>query len=216
MSRVKFFKKSYRNVLILVVITVALITLLIALSVNSLAKYISSKESDGTAGVASVGIEVVNLVDDDNLGKATVAGSSKSVEYDYQKVIPGVDILVPDVQVKFNAEVNYELYIKVTVPDADCIGFGGKGKADATITYEMSSDWEEVEGQEPVKSGNGTVYTYKYIGDESEDGIFESGAEYNLTLGLLDKGKVFVSQNFKYDSVEKFTLTFEAIVRQAA
>lgn len=218
MSRERFVKKSYVSILYWAVCIIIVLTL-IGLTLGEVyAKYISSNNSDDSANVANVGVEVFELVEH---------GEEKNTQYYYdcKKIIPGVDIPGPHVKLKINSEVSYALYVKVTVPNAKCIKYGNDGNSpteEQTVTFSVLSEWgSPVETQEVKdKTSNVllyTVYTYKYAT------VFKPATEYNYTkdegalgeIKVLEGDVVKVSQYFKPDSEDfSFSLAFEAYIRQ--
>lgn len=224
MSKGKIFNKSYRNVLYLAISCFVIVALLIALSSTSLAKFISSHNSDQSAGTAKMGIETFELIEHGKHGEkddTTVKGTQ--LKYDCKKIIPGVDIPGPHVKLKIESEVSCALYVKVNVPNVTCIKFGdGKPTATQTVTYKMADGWEAEGASETVTVGGVeyTVYTYKYAN------VFNPATKYNHTeetgalgeISVLDGDAIKVSQYYKSSSEDgvsqKFSLTFNAYVRQ--
>ena len=220
MSKGKIFKKSYRNVLYLAISSFVIVALLIALSATSLAKYISSHNSDQSAGTAKMGIETFELIEHGKHGEnddSTVNGTQ--LKYDCEKIIPGVDIPGPHVRLKIDSEVSFALYVKVNVPNVACVKFGsGDATATQTVTYKMAGGWVEDGASETVTVSGViyTVYTYKYAN------VFKPATVYNYTgddeISVLDGDAIKVSQYYKSSSQNssspEFSLTFNAYMKQ--
>lgn len=188
-------KRSFGNILYWTVGTLFMLTMLSVWLVSGLyAKYLVSDTTGDSARVAGGGQMAVleheayetyensgvyDLHRDDN---HLVPGNA------YEKVLPGVDIPKdPFVRVNVeNAEVDYELYIKV-IPSADF---------PKTVTYTLTDMWLPVVGQDGV---------YKY------NGYFDAGSEKD-NIPILKDDTLYVSQYFvgKGD----FSLSFEAWLKQ--
>lgn len=235
MSKVKILKKPYSRILCWTLYILAVITLCVFAVSEVYAKYVSSGKSDGSANVAGMGIEVFELVDHGNSKLADHGKDEPSIKYDCTKVIPGVDIPGPHIKLKIKSEVSYTLYVKVKVPNVDCIKFGEDDNnvtavKKPTVTYKMAGNWvEDVEHR--VKENGYTVYTYKYsVAKDSAPGtdfVFKAGEEHvydspDTEIQILDGDKIDVSQYFSYKDfdhknypdVTDFTLSFETFIRQ--
>lgn len=207
MNRGQIRKMSYKKILYWTACVLIGLTLT-ALTVSEVyARFISSKNSDESANVASVGIEIFELKE-----------YGKTVEHiDLTKVVPGADIPGPHIKLRINSEVNYSLFVKVKVPNANCIKFilddSDTVTEEQTITYRMSKNWQ-IYG-DPYDEGGETVYTYQY------SSVFKAGQQYDCTgeneIEILDGDEIYVSQYYnEYDkeTPQNFTLTFEALIRQ--
>ena len=156
------------------------------------AKYVIRDTVEDAARVASAGTVEIELFEHE----ATLSKGEYHLNYDnevtgndYEKVIPGVD-LPKDPIIRFsvseNAEVDYELYLEVKESK----------NFPPTVTYEISDDWEPVEGKDGV---------YKYTGK------IEKGKKYEIR-NILVGNKLLVSEHFVGD--KSFTLSFNAWLGQ--
>ena len=165
----------------------------------SYAKYIASRESDNSAGVANVGVEVFELVkpedddydwswfkttySDDGIG----AGYKGKAVVDYEQIVPGADIPAPYINLKINSEVSYTLYVKVKVSQnlphyIKEVDANGYPVTEETIYCLPDDDQWTVIGDQTKKEGDCFVYTYKYIVDntatDDSQYIFKAGTKY--------------------------------------
>ena len=151
-----FNKLSFGSTLCRAVCLLLIVAILVVWSVGVVyAKYVTSDSSSNSAGVAQVGVETFNLVEH---GQA-VAGT------DYSKVIPGVDIPGPHIQLKINSEVNYTLYLEITSRNFPTY-VNVNGEQVKVVYFDLTDDWELVK---TVESGSNTTYTYKYIVDKIDN-----------------------------------------------
>lgn len=216
----------YRTVCVLLVLTV-----LTACSISGVyARYIAAGSVDGSANVASMGIEVFNLVQSS------------------EKVVPGVDMAGPYIQLQLESEVSYTLFVMVKVPNVEYIEFDVDGTGNTTfdpddgvlIKCAMSANWTPTSDEPYEVTENNvkyTVYKYKYI-VSSDNGvnnyIFRAGTPFKTTdaegkdaaqtIKILQDDTIYVSENFskilfdKDDSKDKdfgkFSLKFEAYIQQ--
>ena len=188
------------------------------------AKYISTKNTDGNAGVAKAGNITLELKEHEavetekNSGEyklldGTNGTTSTEVESNsYDRVFPGVDIPKdPFVRLKIeNAEVNYSLYVKVK---EDNIPYAEDGTT-RTIKFTLTSEWIF----EETKDG---VDYYRYVGanpnsDKTKPAyVFNAGTNVSETkIQIINNNKLEVSQHYNGDPKKAYSLTFEAYLRQ--
>lgn len=190
MDRSKYDKKSQftaQNILFWTVGILLVLTLISTRLAGGLfAKYVVSDFYSDSARVAVAGGSIELWEHEANLknGVYELDEDEEVTENTYEKVIPGVDIAKdPFIRVSIDdTEVTYELYIKVIESDP----------FPATVTYELTEDWELVD------EANG-IYKYKNIIDtESSDEI-----------KILKGDKLYVSEHYVGNSQE-FSLSFNA------
>lgn len=166
------------------------------------AKYTTTGENSDSARVA-VGAQKVELREhaafdasgypDADGGEYRLDLMTEVKKNTYAKVLPGVDIPKdPFIRMDLsNAEVSYELYVKVIQSEPFPDG----------VTYELTDQWDETETP--------GVYRYKKY--------FEAGKSYSYTgknvIPILKNNKIYVSEH--YVGSGTFTLTFEAFLKQA-
>lgn len=215
MSMVRFDKNDkqyfggipFRAVCILLIVT-----MIIAWSVSGVyARYVNNVSSNNSASVASMGVEIFNLA---QYGQA-IAG------VDYSKVIPGVDIAGPHIQLKINSEVSYALFVQVTV--FNCPTYVNiDGEVVKVVDFAMTDDWE-LTNVEAVD--NRTKFTYKYIVDSTDNAknyVFKAGEEHSYVgsdeIKILQGDAIFVSERYSnvYAESEElsFFIKFESYIQQ--
>lgn len=189
-----------------------IVAILVVLSVSGVyAKYATSDNSSNSANVAGVGVEIFNLVEH---GKA-VAGA------DYSKVIPGVDIPGPHVQLKINSEVSYTLYLQITTRNFP-IYINVDGEQVKVVYFDVTDNWELIN---TVEVGGNTTYTYKYVVDNTDNTknyVFKAGVEHTYVeaneITVLKDDVIYVSERYSelYGNSENlsFLLKFEAYIQQ--
>ena len=202
MSRGKLIKSSLGRKLLrasFILVGIAVV----AAGTVSYAKYISGKESKQSAGIANMGVELFELVEYGN--------PVNDLKIDYTKVVPGADIPGPHIRLMINSEVSWTLFVRVTQTGLPLKFVNEHDREIDTIYYEMSKNWAQVPGQEGL---------YRYIVNdpkESEhDYVFKPATVHNYTgkseIEILANDTIYVSQF--YDQRSKFTLSFEAYIRQ--
>lgn len=190
-SQLSFHEIMYRTVGIIFVLTMLSIWLLSGL----FAKYVISDNHYDSARVAK-GMTVIEVKEHQaelKNGEYELDEDTEVTGNDYSKVIPGVDIPKdPFIELNTqNAEVSYELYVKVTeidLPD--------------TVTYQLTSDWDKVTELSDASKG---IYVYKY--KKSID------PNFNSTIKILKNNKLYVSEHYVGNN-QKFSLTFSAYLKQ--
>ena len=177
-------KRAWNAILYRTVGILLMVTLLTAWLVCGLfAKYTTSGAESNSARVAGSGVVKFELwehaVGED--GKLT---DKKTAQNTYKNVEANTTIQKdPFIELELkNAEVDYELYIRVT----ESAGFPNG------VTYDLTAKWEKVDGQSGV---------YKYTG------YFDAGTPYDEKIEILKDNKLTVDVG--YDG-KTFSLTFEA------
>ena len=228
MNRGKHAKKTgnFGNILYWMVGILLAATMLSTSLVGGLfAKYIISGDIYDSARVASTGIGKLEVLEH----RARETGKNSGVyelltqgnpvtKNKYRKVLPGVDIPKdPFIELELkNAEVDYELYIKVTESATKPNPFP------EGVTYSLTDNWQYVRTED-----DGTkIYRYVEYNEEEKTQaqfIFEAGKPYSFTyeagnaIKLLKKDMLFVSEQYVgTDAGEKieFWLTFSAYLMQ--
>lgn len=197
MDRSKYDKKSQHSFINIIVWSVGILLMLTMLSgwfVNGVfAKYVIGDSYSDSAHVAGANAQLELLEHEANLnGGIYELNENKEVTKNtYEKVIPGVDIAKdPFIRLDIDdSEIAYELYIQVTESNP----------FPATVTYDLTEDWELVD----EVSG---IYKYK--------NVFEAGTPYDDEIKILKNDKLYVSEHY-VGSLQEFTLTFKAWLRQA-
>lgn len=221
-------KRSFGIMLYRAVCVLLVLTALTTCSISGVyARYIAAGSVDGAANMASIGIEVFDLVQSSG------------------KVVPGADMAGPYIKLQLDSEVSYTLFVLVKVPKVDYIEFGGDNMSfdddsgDVLIKCAMSASWT-LTGDEYEVTEDGveyTVYKYKYI-VSSDNGvnnyIFRAGTPFKTTddegkdaaqtIKILQDDTIYVSENFskilfdkddeKDKDFGKFSLKFEAYIQQ--
>ena len=214
MSRNKLLNinKSFGRMLYHAVCILLIFTMLAVWSVSVVyAKYVASDNSDGYAHVAGVGVEIFNLV---QRGQE-IAG------IDYSKVVPGVDIPGPHIQLKIKSEVSYTLYLKVTT--RNCPMYITVDDEQIKVVYfDLTDDWECIK---IVESGDYTTYTYKYVvgtANNEKNYVFKAGEEYTFVdaneIRILQGDLIYVSERYgelyRKNEDMSFSIQFEAYIQQ--
>ena len=201
----KISKKFSGSMLYRTVCILLLLTMITAWSVTGVyAKYVSSSTTNETAKVASMGVfkfevsEHEPIIDIDYMIKNNALhglhDTNTVTNYtDYSDVPPGVDI-PKDISVRMHleAEVNYELYVRVTKSD----------KFPSTVTFEMADGWTQVEGDETLYKYNVVFKATEKYGSETKDYV----------VGILKDDKLIVSDQYKGGS---FGIEFVAYLKQS-
>ena len=185
-SRTNFGDIVFRTTGILLLLTLMSVWLVNGL----LAKFIVWDSFSDSARVAK-GLPTVKIEEhepylDNGIYKL---GTGTTKEYQYKKVIPGVDIPKdPYVTVGPNvSEVNFELFVKVIEENFP---------TDGTVKYEIDTDvWKPVPGKTNV---------YKYSGTFPAAGI--------ANIYIIKNNELIVSQYYQW--TKTFTLKFEAWMQQ--
>lgn len=225
MNRKKHTKKLQRathNVMYWVVGILLVLTMLsIWLASGLLAKYTTLGNHSDSARVAKGGYVEIwehKATLDNGEYKLNKTENGKVKEFTYAKVIPGVDIPKdPFVRLKLqDAEVDYELYIKVTEEDFPTYQPTTESKPAKTVTYSViTKEIAESEGldyywilQEDLSKESKGIYVYKY----SE--VLQPGTTYD-DIYILKENMLYVSEHYvgAFDNDGKsleFTLKFSA------
>lgn len=206
--KLKTAKRSSNGFFVLTACILLVLTLLAAWSIGeAYARYVTSDDANDSGNVASVGIESFDLFEH--------ADGVESI--DYTKVVPGADIPGPHIQLEINSQVSYTLYVKVTAinfPPVD-----GNGVEAGTVSYSLSDAWRLVNTATEQKGDDKyTVSTYEYIvsGEgEAQSCVFEAGTPYEMEIEILKDDVIYISQYYDPQTT-KFTLAFEAYIRQVA
>lgn len=204
MSKEKHVKKtqlSVDNILYWIVGILLILTMLTIWLVSGLfAKYVISDNRYDSARVASSGIGNLELLEheaklENGEYKLQEDKDHEVTKNDYKKVIPGVDIPKdPFIRLKLqNAEVSYELYVKVTENNFPTYTTGSDPVK--AVTYELTEDWE--------KTNTPGVYKYTTAFD----------SDFNGTIKILKDDKLIVSEHYVGNG--QFTLTFSAYLMQS-
>ena len=206
MSRGKYAKKtqlSVGNIIYWMVGVLLILTMLTIWLVSGLfAKYVISDNRGDSAHVASTGIKKLELLEhkanefpEEDSGEYRLDLDTEVTRNAYEKVLPGVDIPKdPFIRLELDkAEVDYELYIKVTESNP----------FPENVKYELTNKWELVDS-------DNCIYKYK--------DVFEAGNSYTHTdrrnvIWILKSNRLYVSEHYVGNG-QKFTLTFEAWLKQ--
>ena len=188
----------------------------VAVGSVSYAKYVTSDEVKENSHVASMGIDLFELVEH---GSAV-----ESMKIDYTKVVPGANIPGPHVRLKVDAEVSYRLFVKYTLigelPTYKFMEDGYEHEFE-TIGIQFSDKWKYyMTYRYPEEDRVEVIYQYLDIFKPTEK--YDYTAEGSGEIKVLQNDEIFVSQYYgkydypgqSYEQVAKFELTFEAYIRQ--
>ena len=200
MNGSKYGKKSQfttQNILVWIVGILLMLTMISTwLLSNLFAKYVGNDADSDSARVAAGGqIELWEHEAELKNGIYVLNETKKFEGNTYEKTIPGVDI-AKDPRISLDleyAEVDYELYVKVTESDY----------FPATVTYELTDNWK-------VYDESKGIYKYK--------GYFDAGTPDIDDIQILKDDTLYVSEHYvgkdQDGNDQQFSLTFTAWLKQ--
>lgn len=240
MSRGKLNNKSINKILLRSSF-ILLAVMMFALGSVSYAKYVSTNDTDDSAGVAGMGVELFEM---DKYG-------SYAANIDYTQVVPGADIPGPRISLKLNSEVSYTIYLRVTEASDSDAGFGtqdteyqrgntikgkdGEGRTHDIVAYSLAPWWTYEGGMDPYTEGSITykvkIYKYNlaadnthpehYVSPTAKNHVFKPATVYDYTadgaktIQVLQYDSILISQYYGVQTKPKFYLSFEAFIRQS-
>ena len=205
-------KLSLGSVIYRAVCVLLIVLTLVTFSVSGVyAKYVTSGSASNSANVAGLGVEIFNVVE-----KGKEVGG-----IDYSKVIPGVDIPGPHIQLKINSEVSYTLYLEITTRNFP-IYINVDGEKVKVVYFDVTDDWELIN---TVEDNGYTISTYKYVvgtTDGVNNYVFKAGEAHTYVddneITVLKNDVIYVSEKYGklYGSSEElsFFIKFNAYVKQ--